>query len=173
MSDEGKDDVEKIVPNAEGKVPADKDGKYPEVVPWSKYVGAKESLGNKLDAEKEKVKSLEEKLKEAPNKEEHGKLAQQLADKTAELEKITNELNQGKEKTATELREALKVTKAFSDDELGKMSEAELRAAVKAAGGKPKSLPDLSGGGGGGGVVPQGSPLKLARDAYEQSSKNK
>ena len=68
------------------------------------------------------------------------------------------------------MREALKGSQAFSEDELGKMSEAELRAAVKAAGGKPKSLPDIAGGGGGGGEL-KGSPMELARQAYANSKK--
>lgn len=156
-------DAEEIKPGA--------DGKYPETVPWNKYVGIKESLGGKLTKAEEKAKGLEEQLKNAPNKEEHDKVTQQLVDKTTELEKITTELNQGKEKTANELREALKDNKAFTEEELGKMSEAELRAAVKAAGSKKTSLPDVSGGGGGGGVVPSGSPLKVARDAYASSDK--
>lgn len=171
MSDEGKDNEGGKTPDAE-EIKPDAEGKHPETVPWNKYVGIKESLGGKLKVEGEKVKSLEEQIKDAPNKEEHGKLVQQLADKTVELEKITTELNQGKEKTANELREALKESKAFTEEELGEMSEAELRAAVKAIGSKPKSLPDIAGGGGGGGV-PQGSPMQLARSAYEQSSKNK
>lgn len=164
MPGEDKDDVGKDLEVEEIK-PDDK-GNYPENVPWGKYVGVKETLGRA----KEKVKSLGEQLKNAPNKEEHEKVTQQLVDKTAELEKITTELNQGKEKSANELREALKDSKAFTEEELGKMSEAELKAAVKAIGSKPKSLPDIAGGGGGGGV-PQGSPLQMARNAYEQTSK--
>jgi len=154
-------DAEEIKPGA--------DGKHPETVPWNKYVGIKESLGGKLKTEGDKAKSLEEQLKNAPNKEEHDKTVKELDEAKSELQKVKDELNQGKEKTANELREALKESKAFTEEELGKMSEAELRAAVKAAGGKPKSLPDLGGGGGGG--VPTGSPMKLARDAYASSDK--
>lgn len=168
MPGEGKDDVGNNSDAEEIKL--DDKGNHPESVPWNKYVGIKESLGSKLTKSEGEVKSLGEQLKNAPNKEEHDKLIQQLADKTAELGKITTELNQGKEKTANELREALKESKVFSEEELGKMSEAELRAAVKAAGSKPKSLPDIAGGGGGGGV-PQGSPMQLARDAYASSDK--
>lgn len=147
----------------------DQEKGHPETVPWSQHVAAKETISNKLKAAEEKVSSLEEQLKNAPNKEEHDRLVQELADKSAQLEKEQTEHNQEKEKTANELREALKGTKVFSDEELSSMSEAELRAAVKAAGSKSKSLPDLGGGGGSGGEL-KGSPMQLARNAYEQSS---
>ena len=51
--------------NKEGDIKPDKDGKYPEVVPWNQYVGIKESLGKKLDSERARATSLEEQLKKA------------------------------------------------------------------------------------------------------------
>lgn len=149
----------------------DQEKGHPESVPWNQHVAAKETISNKLKASEDKVKSLEEQLKNAPNKEEHDKLVQELADKTAQLEKVQTELNQGKEKTANELREALKGTKAFTDEELNAMSEAELRVAVKATGSKPKTLPDLGGSGGGSPDLTKLSRGEIARQAYEQSSK--
>lgn len=151
----------------------DKEGKdHPESVPWKQYVGTKESLGNKIQEEKDKVKSLEEQLKETLSKEDAEKLKTELAEANKKVETLTDEINQGKEKTAKELREALKGTEVFTEDELNAMSEAELRAAVKAAGSKKKaSLPDLKGGAGGGGTPSGGSPLKQARDAYSSSNK--
>ena len=161
MPDEDKQDVvEEVKPD-----PAT--GKLPESIPTTKYIGVKEAYGRA----KEKAASLAEQLKNAPSKEEFDKINQKLTDTTAELEKVKTELNQGKEKTVSELREALKGNEAFTEEELKGMSETELRAAVKASGSKKSSLPDLSGGGGSGGAVPQGSPLDLARQAYAQPSK--
>jgi len=175
MPGEGKDDEEltPIEPSADGKVTLEKDseGKYPKVVPWGKHVAAKETISRKLQTSEDKVKNLEEQLKNAPNREEHDKIVKELADKTAELEKVKTELNQGKEKTANELREVLRGTKTFSDDELNKMSEAELRVAVKATGSKNPSLPDIAGGGGGSGDLSKLSRTELARQAYSSSNK--
>lgn len=155
------------MPEEDKSVEGDKG--HPEVVPWSQHVAAKETISNKLKAAEEKASSLEEQLKNAPNKEEFDKITTELADAKQKLEKVTTELNQGKEKTANELREALKGG-VFSEEELKSMSEAELRAAVKAAGSKPTSRPDLTGGGGSSGEL-KGSPMDLARQAYERPSK--
>lgn len=164
---EGKDDGGKI-PDLE-EIKPDKDGKYPENVPWNQYVGTKESLGSKIAAEKEKVNSLEEQLKNAPKKEEFDRITKELADSTTKLQTATEELTKTKEKTATELRETLK-TQGLTDEQTKDMSEAEMKRMVSVLGSKPKSLPDLSGGGAGGGV-PKGSPIQLARDAYASSDK--
>lgn len=171
MPEEGKDNVEKIVPDAEGKVPADKDGKYPEVVPWSQYVGIKESLGKKLTASEEKVTSLEEKLKNAPNAEEAAKTKEELESTKTKLQEKEEAETKATEKSVTEMREVLKKANV-PDEKLEGASEAELKRLIDVLGGvKPKSLPDLSGGGGGSGGVPQGSPMELARQAYESPSK--
>ena len=160
--DEGKDDVEKILPDETGKIPANKEGKYPEVIPWSQYVGIKESLGKKLDVERERVTSLEERLKTAINAEEHSKVKQELDDTKTKLQETSDELKGVKDKSASELREHLK-TKGVSEEELKEMSEKELRTVAKAVDSyKPK--PDLGGGGGGGVLV--GGPMELARQAY-------
>lgn len=171
MSEEGKDDGgETQIPEVE-EIQPDKDGKYPETVPWKQYVGTKESLGKKLEAERDKVKDLEEKLKNAPNADEHSKIRQELEEVQGKLKVITDERDEAAKKSASEMREALKETKAFTDEELEKMTEAELKVALKATGSKPKSKPDLSGGGGGGGIREGISPMQRAREAYEQSSK--
>ena len=162
MPGEEKQDVEK-----DFELQKDEKGNFPETVPSTKYIGVKEAYGRA----KEKVATLEEQLNNAPNKEEHDKIVKELADKTAELETVKNELNQGKEKTANELREVLRGTKTFSDEELSKMSEAELRVAVKATGSKNPSLPDIAGGGGGSGDLSKLSRTELARQAYSSSNK--
>ena len=143
---------------------------HPETVPWSQHVAAKETISNKLKAAEDKAKSLEEQLSTAPSKEEFDKLVKERDDAKSELDKLAGEKKASEEKTATELREALK--DKLPDEELKAMSVAELQRAVKLVGGKPKSLPDL-GGGGGSSVVPKGSPLELARQGYAQSGKNK
>lgn len=163
-SEEGKDDVEKILPDEEGKIPADSEGKYPEVVPWSRYVGIKESLGKKLDAEKDKVSSLEEKLKSATNAEEHQKVVGELADANTKVQAATDELKTIKDGKLSELRDSLK-NKGISEEDLKDMSEKELSTLAKVIGSyKPKA--DLGSGGGSGEL--KGSPMELARQAYEK-----
>lgn len=172
MSDDGKDGVEKITPDTEGKIPKGKDDKYPEVVPWDKYVGVKEMLTKaKTQATElgEKVTSLEEKLKNA-SPEEAGKVKKELEDAKGELgttkEKLQTteeELTSLKEKTLTEKRDILK-KRGIPEDKVKDMSDKELTAAIMVLG-HSKPAPDLGGGGGSGGL--EGSPLELAQRAYE------
>jgi len=157
MSEEGKDDVEEIQP--------DKDGKYPETVPWSKYVGIKESLGGKLTTERGKVTNLEEQLKNAPNPEEFNKIKEELEKEKTKNQESSEELNKIKEKSASELRDSLKA-KGVPEEEIKAMSETEMRVALKYIGDR-KPLPDLGGGGGGGNLQGR-SPMDLARTAYEK-----
>jgi len=161
---EGKDDVE--TPEEDIKVDPTT-GKFPETVPSNKYIGVKEALGRA----KEKVSSLDEQLKNAPNKDEFTRITQELADTKAKLQTKDDELTKKNEASASELRETLK-TQGLTDEQTKDMSEAEMKRMIGVLGSKPKSLPDL-GGGGGGGSVPKGSPMQLARDAYGQSSKGK
>lgn len=160
MSGEGKDGVEDLT---DGK------GGHPESVPWEKYVGAKETIGSKLKASEEKVTSLEEKLKNAPNAEEHTKIKEELETTKTKLQDKEGEITKAKEVSVSEMRETLKKS-GVPEDKLEGASEAELKRLIDVLGSKPKSLPDMGGGGGGGGV-PTGSPMQLARSAYEQSSK--
>lgn len=164
MSEEGeKDGVEKITPNSEGKIPADEAGKYPEVVPWSKYVGIKESLGNKLDATKQQVKDLEEKLEKAVSTEEHDKVKQELEDTKTKLQTTEEELKTVKEATVSELRTAL-VKKGVPEEKVKDLSEKELRSISEVlATVKPK--PDMDGGGGGS-EPPLSAKAKISR-AFE------
>lgn len=156
QDNEGKNpDAEEIKPDA--------DGKHPETVPWNRYVGIKESLGKKLTTSEEKVKDLEEKLQNAPNAEEHEKLKKELEETKSKLTTTADELNKSKEKSVSELREALK-SKGVPAEKVDKMSEAELRAVNDVIGSK-KPAPDLGSGGGSGKL--EGSPRELARRAYE------
>lgn len=145
------------MPDGEGKEPVveeiqpDKDGKYPEVISWGKYVGIKEAWGRA----KEKVASLEEHLKGAISTEEHTRIK-------AELEKVSGELKATREKSTTEKREYL-IKKGIPESELKGMSEEALTAAVRVLE-QHKPKPDLGGGGGGTGL--KGSPMELARQAY-------
>lgn len=162
MSDEDKDNVEKILPDAEGKIPADKEGKYPELVPWSKYVGIKESLGGKLDSERAKVTSLEERLKGVISSEEHERVKGELEQTKANLQTITDELNTTKEKSLTEKRNTL-IKRGMPEDKVKDMSDKELNAVLVAV---EHIKPGADLGRGGGSSPLEGSPLELARRAY-------
>lgn len=137
--------------------------KHPETVPWNEYVGVKESLGKKLDTATQKVTSLEEQLTKAVKPEEFTKTQKELADLKATHEKVSGELRAIKEKSITEKRDFLKA-KGIPEDEIKVMSEDALSATVKVLE-RYKPKPDL-GGGSGGTVVPKGSPMELARQAY-------
>lgn len=167
MPGEGQDDVEKIQPDEEGKIPPTKEGKYPEVVSWTQYVGVKEKLGREKQELQEKVASLEEQLKTAINAEEYQKVKEELESIKAEHQKTAEELKGVQERSASEMRDFLK-SKGVSDEELEGASMEDLKLLVKVIGSyKPK--PDLGTGGGSGEL--KGSPMELARQAYEQSSK--
>ena len=175
MSDEGNnDDVEKIIPDPEGKIKPTEDGKYPEVVPWSKYVRIKEMLTKKEEQFaktenelKDKVTSLEEKLSKAGNPDEFQKVKGELEDVKSKLTQTEEELKTTKEKSLTEKRELLQ-KRGIPEDKVKAMSERELDAAlVTLEYSKPKS--DM--GSGSGSNVPQGKPMDLARMAYESSNK--
>ena len=171
MSDEGKDDVEKITPDAEGKVPADKDGKYPEVVPWHKYVGIKESLGTKLDAEKAKVTSLEEKLKGATSAEDVQKVKDELEETKTKLQTSADELKGIKDKSASEKRELL-VKKGVPEEKAKGMSETEMDTVLGVLGTGKVPGADMGGGSGGASDLTGKSPLALARQGYEEGDKS-
>ncbi len=157
MSDEDKnDDV--------GEVKPDKDGKHPDTVSWSQYVGIKESLGGKLDTSREKVTGLEEKLKNASSPEELTKVKGELEETQGKLKTMTDELNTSKEATLTEKRGVL--TKlGVPEEKVKEMSVGELNAALIGLEHSKKPGADLGGGGGGGGKL-EGSPLDLALRAY-------
>ena len=154
MTEEGKDDVVEIQP--------DETGKYPETVPWKQYVGIKESLGKKLDSERTKVTSLEEKLKTATSAEEFNKVKQELEDTKTKLTTTSDELKTTKEKTLTEKRSAL-TKRGIPEDKVKDMSDKELDAAMVVLE-HSKPSPDLGSGGGASPLV--GSPMELAVRAY-------
>lgn len=156
-SEEDKNDVEEIHP--------DKDGKYPESVAWSKYVGIKESLGKKLDSAKEQVTSLEEKLASATSAEEFNKVKGELESTKAKLTETNEELKSTKEKTLTEKRNIL-TKRGIPGDDLKDMSVKELDAALVVL---EHSKPGADLGGGGGASPLEGkSPMELAQAAYSK-----
>lgn len=158
MDEEGKDDVGKEPED----IKPDASGKYPEVVPWNQYVGIKESLGKKLDSERAKVTSLEERLKGAASTEELGKLKMELEETKTKLQTTTTELTGIKDKSVSEKRATL-VKRGIPEDEVKDMSDQELSAALKVLA-HSKPAPDM--GGGGGSTELKGSPLDLAVRAY-------
>ena len=151
------------------EVQKDEKGNFPENIPSSKYIGVKEALGRA----KEKNASLEEQLSKRPTQEAYEELQKKYDEANAKVKTADEEKAKATEKTVTELKEGLKKSGVYTDEELEKMSETELSTAAKVVarmGGKPKPLPDL-GDGGQGGSVPKGSPMQLAREAYANSSK--
>jgi len=156
MAGEGKDDVEEIQP--------DKEGKYPETVSWKQYVGIKESLGNKLSKANEKVTSLEEQLKKAPNTDEFNRISEELKTTKDKLQTTSTELETIKNKSVSEKRETL-TKRGIPEDKVKSMSEIELNAAMVVLENiKPGA--DMGGGGGGSVTLPLGDALGNAVEAY-------
>lgn len=148
-------------------VKPDKDGKYPETVPWNRYVGIKESLGKKLDSEKAKVQSLEEQAKKAVAPDEHTRIKTELDNTKTKLQETSDELKTVKDKTLTEKRDIL-IKKGVAEDKVKEMSVKECDTVLGVLGVfKPKA--DL--GSGSGDTKLTGSPMSLARDAYSSSNK--
>ena len=164
---EGKEGVD-VAPDAE-EIKPDAEGKHPETVPWNRYVGIKESFGKKLSVSEDKVKSLEEQLKNAPNAEEFTRIKSELDSTKTKLQTIEGELTKQKEKSVSELRATLK-GKGISDEKVAKMSETEMQMVLEVLG-DTKPLPDMGSGGGSGEL--RGSPQELAVRAYEQPAGRK
>uniref|UniRef100_A0A6M3KIZ6 Scaffolding protein n=1 Tax=viral metagenome TaxID=1070528 RepID=A0A6M3KIZ6_9ZZZZ len=161
MSEEGKENiVEEIQPDATGK--------YPENVPWSQYVGIKESLGKKLDTERQKVTSLEEKLKGATSTEEVEKLKVQLTELGKKAEAATQELTTFKEQSLSERRATL-VKRGIPEEKTKEMSGKELDAAFAVLE-HIKPNPDMGGGGGGTPPATGTGKIRAGWDALHPSS---
>ena len=143
-------------PNAE-EVKPDAEGKFPETVPWNRYVGIKESLGRKIEAEKTKVQGLEEQLKTTVTAEEHKKVSEELTGTKKMLDDKTTELTTKVEATLSEKRATL-VKRGVSEETAKGWSEKEIDAALTVEPPKPK--PDL-GGGGGSDQAPTGGRQKI------------
>jgi hypothetical protein len=147
----------------EQKPEGNKGSEHPESVPYSKYVGVKEMLSKA----EEKAKSLEEQLKNAPNAEEIAKTKQELDRIKEEHKKATEELQAIKEKSVSEKRQSLKA-KGLPEEKLNEMSEKELDAALFAAGSIKGGANKLDlGGSGSGSTSLTGSPMDLAKMAYQ------
>lgn len=154
------DEVELIQPDA-------KTGKLPDMIPSDKYIGVKEAYGRA----KEKAASLEEKLKASPNAEEHAKLKADLEAANAKIKTYEEEKTKANEKTATELRDALK-EKGVSEEKYKDKTVAELQLMLDVLGDK-SSLPDLKGGGGSSVDLSKLSRNELAKQAYKESAGRK
>lgn len=150
-----------------------KSGKHPETVSWGQYVGVKESLGKKIDTATQKVGTLEGQLAKVVKPEEHEKIKTELGEaKTklaeAETKKVEAEekLKTTLEKSLSEKRDVLVKKGGISEEDAKVMSEEQVDGAIKVlATYKPKA--DL-GSGGTGGAELKGSPMELARQAYEK-----
>ncbi len=128
--------------------------KHPETVPWSQYVGIKESLGGKLDAEKTKVTSLEEKLNSAASTEELERVRGELKESKDKLQITEEELKTNKEMSLAEKRSTL-TNRGIPEEKVKDMSNEALTAAIVVLE-HSKPSPDLGGGGGSGSL--EGSP---------------
>jgi len=89
------EEIKPVVGNEPDDIQPDKDGKFPETVPWQKYVGIKEAWGKT----KEKVATLEEQLKQAVNPEEHNKIVKELEELKQTHQKTSEELTGLKDKS--------------------------------------------------------------------------
>lgn len=163
MPDGDNDEVVKIVPDTEGKITPGADGKYPEVVPWSKYVGVKESLGKRATEAEGKVTSLEAQLKGVISTEDFGKVWNELEQAQGQLQTTKTELDAVKEKSLSEKRDIL-TKKGVPAEKAKEMSDGELNAAILMLE-HTKPGPDL-GGGGGASPLTGKSPMDLAVQAY-------
>ena len=142
--------------------PVEKDGKHPESVSWTQYVGIKEKLGKQVEAGTKKVTDLEERLKTTVTAEEHKKVSEELTGTKKMLEDKTTELSTKVEATLSEKRAAL-VKRGVSEETAKGWSEKEIDAALTVEIPKPK--PDLGGGGGGG--EPPAKGLDKIRGGFE------
>jgi len=164
MTVEGTDDVGKTQGKVAGEVQPDAAGKFPETVSWSQYVGIKESLGGKLEAEREKVKNLEEQISKAIKQEDFEAVKQQLDEAKTSAQKVQDELKGVKDKSVEDKRNYLK-SKGMVEADYADADETTLNAMIKVLDTfKPK--PDFGSGGGTGAL--QGSPMELARQGYSK-----
>ena len=158
--DEGKSEAE-VIPEVDAQ------GKHPDSIPWSQYVGVKQSLGKKLDTATSKLTSLEEQLKTAVKPEDHAKVVAELTATKAEKEKAAAELKAIREASTSEKRSILQ-NKGVPESEVKAMSEDALNGAIKVLGYATKPGSDMGSGGGGSGSL-HGTPQELAMQAYSKS----
>ena len=145
MADPVEEGTQKVeTPVEEPKV---EDGKHPETVSWTQYVGIKEKLGKEKTALETKVSTLEEQAKTTVSAEAHEKVTTELAGTKTLLTEKTTELTAKVEATISEKRAAL-IKKGVSEETAKGWSEKEIDAALTVEIPKPK--PDLGGGGSGG-----------------------
>jgi hypothetical protein len=145
------------------------DGKHPETVSWSQYVGIKESLGKKLDSATTKLTSLEEQVKLAIKPDEHQKLKSELEAEKAAKKSLTEELTKIKESSAAEKR-AILISKGVPEEKVKSLSGESLNTAIMVLEGiNPGRKPGADLGSGGGGSIPKGNPRELALQAYSKS----
>jgi hypothetical protein len=147
---------------------ADANGKYPESVPYTKYIGVKEKFTRVETELKGQVSKLEEQLKAAPNAEEFTKTKGELDALKAELTTAKAELSSFKESSLTAKREAL-VLRGIPKEKVSGLTEKEMDTLASIVGSVsgilPKPRPDFGGGGGGTGVV--GSTKDRIRKGFE------
>lgn len=151
------------------KEPEIVDGKHPDNVSWSQYVGIKESLGGKLDKATKEVTDLKEQAKTTVSTEAHEKVATELEGTKRLLADKTTELDTKVAATLTEKRAAL-VTKGVPEEKVKEMSVEVIDAVLAVEMPKPKS--DLGGGGGGSDTPTSGgAKIRAGFEALHPSNK--
>ena len=170
------DDVETPEVDADGnpivkpaEKPGDKPPAHPDTVPWTQYVGLKETARKAEESLKNEVETLKGQLKTAVTPEQHEKLQGELTEAQKKLTEASDELKTVKDKSLSEKRDIL-TKKGMSKEEVEKMSEEAVNGAVVAIQ-SVKPAPDLGTGGGSGSEL-KGSPLALATKGYEEGGKS-
>jgi len=157
MADPVVEGTQKVDDKTPAPEPVEKDGKHPETVSWTQYVGIKEKLGKEKTALETKVSTLEEQAKTAVSAEAHEKVTTELAGTKTLLTEKTTELNTKVEATISEKRAAL-VKRGVSEEKVKTLSEKEIDAVLTVE--IPKPGPDM-GSGGGGGEAPKSARGKM------------
>ncbi len=154
-------------PNVDGGDKPDEKPSHPESIPWTQYVGLKETSRKAEETLKTEVETLKGQLKGAVTPEEHTRITEELEGTKVKLQESATKLKETLDKTLSEKRDVL-INKGISKEEAEGMSEEQVDGAIKViATYKPKA--DL--GGGGGGSELKGSPLSLAAQGYSKSNK--
>jgi len=153
-------DKEEIIPEP--------DGKHPEVVPWNKYVGIKQSLGTKLDRVNTENASLKEQIAKSVKPEEHQKLVNELTTEKQKAAELAKELDTIKATSVAEKRQTL-ISKGIPKEKADALSGEALNAAVMVLGETKPGKPGADMGSGGGATTLTGNPMELARQAYSRA----
>lgn len=146
----------------EVKDPVDDKGQLPDMITKQQYIATKESLGGKLDKERARADSLEEKLKTAVKQEDVDKAKSELEEANKKIQELNTELSSLKETTLSEKKKIL-IGKGMPEDKVKDMTAEQIATAIDVLGTLKPPSPDLGGGGGG---QPPSSGLDKIREGF-------